>query len=114
MIKNIDTMNEEIFLIDDVLPTEQHCIGWWTNFTNYGSWIKGFLAYGGNPPHISMDKTGDPDIIKKIREEGGFSPLITGTIERNSWYMNVSQSQEAFTKAASKAYKQKENEKTII
>ena len=55
MIKNIDTMNEEIFLIDDVLPTEQHCIGWWTNFTNYGSWIKGFLAYGGNPPHISMD-----------------------------------------------------------
>ena len=109
MIKNIDTMNEEIFLIDDVLPTEQHCIGWWTNFTNYGSWIKGFLAYGGNPPHISMDKTGDPDIIKKIREEGGFSPLITGTIERNSWYMNVSQSQEAFTNAASRAYKQKDD-----
>ena len=34
---------------------------------------KGFLAYGGNPPHISMDKTGDPEVQEKIREEGGFS-----------------------------------------
>ena len=108
MINNIDTMNEEIFLIDDVTRNEivAHL---WTNFTNYGSWVKGFLAYGGNPPHISMDKTGDPDLIKKIRKEGGFSPLITGTIERNSWYMNVSRSQEAFTNAASRAYKQKDD-----
>ena len=96
MIKNIDTMNEEIFLIDDVVTNAEVTLAW-TNFTNYGSWIKGFLAYGGNPPHISMDKTGDPELIEKIRKEGGFSPLITGTIERNSWYMNVSQSQEAFT-----------------
>ena len=108
MIKNIDTMNEEIFLIDDV--TRNEIVTYlWTNFTNYGSWVKGFLAYGGNPPHISMDKTGDPDLIEKIRKEGGFSPLITGTIERNSWYMNVSRSQEAFTNAASRAYKQKED-----
>ena len=59
MHKNIDLMGEEIFLIDDV---EQQGIvaKWWTDLYNYGSFIQGFLAYGGNPPHISMDKTGDP------------------------------------------------------
>ena len=56
-----------------------------------------------------MDKTGDPEIIKKIREEGGFSNKITGTLEKNTWYMNVSRSQEAFTKAAGRAYKQKDD-----
>ena len=108
MHKNIDLMGEEIFLIDDV---EQQGIvaKWWTDLYNYGSFIQGFLAYGGNPPHISMDKTGDPEIIKKIREEGGFSNKITGTLEKNTWYMNVSRSQEAFTKAAGRAYKQKDD-----
>ena len=108
MHKNIDLMGEEIFLIDDV---EQQGIvaKWWTDLYNYGSFIQGFLAYGGNPPHISMDKTGDPEMIKKIREEGGFSNKITGTLEKNTWYMNVSRSQEAFTKAAGRAYKQKDD-----
>ena len=82
---------------------------WWTNVINHGSWIQGFLAYGGNPPHISMDKTGDPEMIKKLREEGGFSNKITGTLEKNTWYMNVSRSQEAFTNAAGRAYKQKDD-----
>lgn len=104
MIKNIDTMNEEIFLIDDIMDNIT-VDRWWTNVLNYGKWIQGFLAYGGNPPHVSMNKTGDPNFQEKLREQGGFSPLITGTWERNTWYMNVSQSQEAFTNAASKAYK---------
>ena len=108
MHKNIDLMGEEIFLIDDV---EQQGIvaKWWTDLYNYGSFIQGFLAYGGNPPHISMDKTGDPEMIKKLREEGGFSNKITGTLEKNTWYMNVSRSQEAFTNAAGRAYKQKDD-----
>ena len=104
MIKNIDTMNEEIFLIDDIVDNNK-INTWWHTILTYGKWIKGFLAYGGNPPHVSMNKTGDPDFQEKLREQGGFSPLITGTWERNTWYMNVSQSQEAFTNAASKAYK---------
>ena len=110
-IKNIDTMNEEIFLIDYENPKdiEIDCTSWWMNMMNHGSWIQGFLAYGGNPPHISMDKTGDPKFVEKIREEGGFSNMITGTLEKNSWYMNVSRSQEAFQKAASRAYKQKDD-----
>ena len=108
MHKNIDLMGEEIFLIDDV---EQQGIvaKWWTDLYNYGSFIQGFLAYGGNPPHISMDKTGDPEVIEKIRKEGGFSNTITGTLEKNTWYMNVSRSQEAFTKAASTAFKKKDD-----
>ena len=108
MHKNIDLMGEEIFLIDDV-EQQGRVAKWWTDLYNYGSFIQGFLAYGGNPPHISMDKTGDPEIIKKIREEGGFSNKITGTLEKNTWYMNVSRSQEAFTKAAGRAYKQKDD-----
>ena len=65
MIKNIDTMNEEIFLIDNI--TDNNRVGaWWIDVMNYGKWTKGFLAYGGNPPHVSMDKTGDPDIQKKL------------------------------------------------
>ena len=56
-----------------------------------------------------MDKTGDPEMIKKLREEGGFSNKITGTLEKNTWYMNVSRSQEAFTNAAGRAYKQKDD-----
>ena len=108
MHKNIDLMGEEIFLIDDV---EQQGIvaKWWTDLYNYGSFIQGFLAYGGNPPHISMDKTGDPEVIEKIRKEGGFSNTITGTLEKNTWYMNVSRSQKAFMNAASRAYKQKDD-----
>ena len=104
MIKNIDTMNEEIFLIDDIVDNDK-VNTWWHTILTYGKWIKGFLAYGGNPPHVSMNKTGDPNFQEKLREQGGFSPLITGTWERNTWYMNVSQSQEAFTNAASNAYK---------
>ena len=65
MNKNIDSLNEEIFLIDDVIPLPD-VQRWWTNVINHGSWIQGFLAYGGNPPHISMDKTGDPEVIEKI------------------------------------------------
>ena len=98
MHKNIDSLNEEIFLIDDVIPLPD-VQRWWTNVINYGSWIQGFLAYGGNPPHISMDKTGDPEVIEKIRKEGGFSNTITGTLEKNTWYMNVSRSQKAFQNA---------------
>ena len=108
MHKNIDSLNEEIFLIDDVIPLPD-VQRWWTNVINYGSWIQGFLAYGGNPPHISMDKTGDPEVIEKIRKEGGFSNTITGTLEKNTWYMNVSRSQKAFMNAASRAYKQKDD-----
>ena len=108
MHKNIDSLNEEIFLIDDVIPLPD-VQRWWTNVINHGSWIQGFLAYGGNPPHISMDKTGDPEVIEKIRKEGGFSNTITGTLEKNTWYMNVSRSQKAFQNAASRAYKQKDD-----
>lgn len=108
MHKNIDSLNEEIFLIDDVIPLPD-VQRWWTNVINHGSWIQGFLAYGGNPPHISMDKTGDPEVIEKIRKEGGFSNTITGTLEKNTWYMNVSRSQKAFMNAASRAYKQKDD-----
>ena len=89
MHKNIDLMGEEIFLIDDV-EQQGRVAKWWTDLYNYGSFIQGFLAYGGNPPHPSMDKTGDPEMIKKVREEGGFSNKITGTLEKNTWYMNVS------------------------
>ena len=68
-IKNIDSMNEEIFLIDNIEGMDIVMQNLWTNIINHGSWIQGFLAYGGNPPHISMDKTGDPEFIEKIRKE---------------------------------------------
>ena len=108
MHKNIDLMGEEIFLVDDVV-TDLDISQWWVNIQNYGRWTQGFLAYGGNPPHPSMDKTGDKRLQERIRADGGFSNTITGTKEKQSWYMNVSQSQKAFTKAAARAYKQKDD-----
>ena len=101
--EHIDAMGEEIYLVDNVVPQEM-VEGWWMDITNYGKWVKGFLAYGGNPPHISMNRTGDPSMQKLIREQGGFSTEITGTKERLTYYMNVSRSKEAFKEAASVAY----------
>lgn len=103
MIKNIDALGEEIFWIDDVVP-EHLLLQWWEQVIVYGKWDKGFLAYGGNPPHPSMDRTGNPDAQKMIREQGSFSRDITGTKERTTWYMNVSASKEKFKEAATKAY----------
>ena len=107
--KHIDVLGEEIYLIDNIVP-DPVVEKWWMNFTNYGKWIRGFLAYGGNPPHISMNRTGDPVAQKAIREQGGFSTEITGTTERVTWYMNVSQSQKAFTEAASVAYQKADDD----
>ena len=104
IIKNIDALGEEIFWIDEVVP-EPLVQNWWQDVINYGKWDKGFLAYGGNPPHPSMDKTGVPEHIEHVRKEGGFSMDITGTRERQTWYMNVSRSKEAFQNAASTAYR---------
>ncbi len=104
IIKNIDVLGEEIFWIDEVVPLGL-VQNWWQDVINYGKWDKGFLAYGGNPPHPSMDKTGDPQLQEIIRNEGSFSTEITGTRERQTWYMNVSRSREAFKEAATKAYK---------
>ena len=104
IIKNIDALGEEIFWIDEVVP-EPLVQTWWQNVVNYGKWDKGFLAYGGNPPHPSMDKSGDPQLQETIRSTGSFSTEITGTKERQTWYMNVSRSREAFKEAATKAYK---------
>ena len=104
IIKNIDVLGDEIFWIDEVVP-EPLIQSWWESVVNYGKWDKGFLAYGGNPPHISMDKTGDPILQEQIRAEGSFSREITGTTERQTWYMNVSRSKEAFQQAASNAYR---------
>ena len=89
-MEEMDVMGDEIFWIDNVVPDHKYI---------NGKWIKGFLAYGGNPPHISMDKTGNPTHVAQIREQGGFSADITGTKERQTWYMNVSRSQKAFTEA---------------
>ena len=50
---------------------------------------KGFVAFRGNPPHISMDKTGNPTHVAQIREQGGFN-RITGYKRKKTWYMNVS------------------------
>ena len=107
--EHIDVLGEEIYLVDNIVP-DPVIEKWWMNFTNYGKWIRGFLAYGGNPPHISMNRTGDPEAQKAIREQGGFSTEITGTTERLTWYMNVSQSQKAFTEAASVAYKKADDD----
>ena len=72
MIKNIDVMGDEIFWIDNVVP--DHIVHqWYIDLLAHGKWDKGFLAYGGNPPHISMDKTGNPTHVAQIREQGGFS-----------------------------------------
>ena len=108
IIKNIDALGEEIFWIDEVVP-EPLVQTWWGNVVNYGKWDKGFLAYGGNPPHPSMDKSGDPNLQNSIRSTGSFSTDITGTKERQTWYMNVSRSREAFKEAATKAYKKTED-----
>ncbi len=101
--KHIDAMGEEIYLIDDIV-SQGMVETWWMDITNYGKWVKGFLAYGGNPPHISMNRTGDPEHQKTVREQGGFSVDITGTKERLTHYMNVSRSKDAFKEAASIAY----------
>ena len=94
----IDAMGEEIYLVDNVVPP--HIVEqWWMDIINNGKWVKGFLAYGGNPPHISMNRTGNPEQQKIIREEGGFSREITGTKERLTYYMNVSRSKDAFKEA---------------
>lgn len=103
-IKNIDIMGDDIFWIDNVVPIHM-LMNWWSDLQNYGKWDKGFLAYGGNPPHPSMDKSGDPEHIKRVRELGSFSTDITGTKERVTWYMNVSRSKEHFQNAATTAYK---------
>jgi len=108
IIKNIDALGEEIFWIDEVVP-EPLVQTWWQDVVNYGKWDKGFLAYGGNPPHPSMDKSGDPQLQETIRSTGSFSTDITGTKERQTWYMNVSRSREAFKEAATKAYKKIED-----
>ena len=104
IIKNIDVLGDEIFWVDDVVP-EPLLQKWWIDVINFGKWDKGFLAYGGNPPHPSMDRTGDPQTQKIIREQGSFSRDITGTKERVTWYMNVSRSKDHFQQAASDAYK---------
>ena len=109
IIENIDVMNEEIFWIDEVVP-QQKVMEWWGNIINFGKWDKGFLAYGGNPPHPSMDKSGDPQMQEQIRKEGNFSVDITGTRERVTWYMNVSRSKEHFQQAASTAYRKKQDD----
>ena len=103
MSTHIDAMGEEIYLVDDVVP-QGMVETWWMDIINYGKWVKGFLAYGGNPPHISMNRTGDPNMQMLIREQGGFSTEITGTKERLTYYMNVSRSKDAFKEAASVAY----------
>ena len=72
IIKNIDVLGDEIFWVDDVVP-EPLLQKWWIDVINFGKWDKGFLAYGGNPPHPSMDRTGDPQTQKIIREQGSFS-----------------------------------------
>ena len=95
IIKNIDALGEEIFWIDGIVP-DGMVTSWWSDVINYGKWDKGFLAYGGNPPHPSMDKSGDPHLQEAIRSTGSFSTDITGTKERQTWYMNVSRSREAF------------------
>ena len=107
-IEHIDVMGEEIYLVDNVVP-EQLVEQWWMNINNNARWIKGFLAYGGNPPHISMNRTGNPQLQEQAREQGGFSKEITGTTERLTYYMNVSASREKFQEAASIAY-QKAND----
>ena len=108
MIKNIDVMGDEIFWIDNIVP--DHIVyQWYIDLLAHGKWDKGFLAYGGNPPHISMDKTGNPTHVAQIREQGGFSADITGTKERQTWYMNVSRSKEAFQQAAGRAYRQRDD-----
>ena len=100
--QKIDILDEEIFLIDDVVP-ENVVQNWMFNIVNHGSFVQGFLAYGGNPPSVVMDRTGDPKFIEKIRSEGSFSPYITGTYEKSTWYMNVSRSPDDFEKAAKRA-----------
>ena len=101
--QKIDILDEEIFLIDDVVP-ENVVQNWMFNIVNHGSFVQGFLAYGGNPPSVVMDRTGDPKFIEKIRSEGSFSPYITGTYEKSTWYMNVSRSPDDFENAAKRAY----------
>ena len=96
-------MGEEIYLIDDVVP-ENIVQNWMFDVINHGSFVQGFLAYGGNPPSIVMDRTGDPEYQKQLRESGGFSPYMTGTFEKSSWYMNVSKSPDDFENAAKRAY----------
>ena len=44
IIKNIDVLGEEIFWIDEVVPTGL-VQSWWSDVINYGKWDKGFLAY---------------------------------------------------------------------
>ena len=94
--QNADSSGNDIHVITDAVSNTDTA-GWYYGFMLWGKWNKNQIFYNQNPPinamdtHIEgameVDKSGSPTVN---------SALVTGTREKQTWFINVSKMEKCY------------------